>query len=56
VFSGLYFVYCILFFLANIHLLLSTYHACPFGYVLPHSGWYLLVPSICLQNSGCPYS
>jgi hypothetical protein len=23
---------------------------------LPHSGWYFLVPSICLQNSGCPHS
>jgi hypothetical protein len=33
---------------ANIHLLVSTYHACPFGSELPHSGWYFLVPSICL--------
>jgi hypothetical protein len=29
----------------------STYHACPFGSELPHSGWYFLVPSICLQKS-----
>jgi hypothetical protein len=34
--------------LANIHLLVSTYHACPFGSELPYSG--------CLQNSWCPYS
>jgi hypothetical protein len=26
------------FFLANIYLLVNTYHACPFGYELPHSG------------------
>ena len=26
------------FFLANIHLLVSTYHTCPFGSELPHSG------------------
>jgi hypothetical protein len=43
------------FFLVNIHLLVSTYHACPFGCELPHSGYYL-VPSICQQNSGCPHS
>ena len=43
-------------FLANIHLLVNTYHACPFGSELPHSGWYFLIPSICLQNSGCPCS
>ena len=27
----------ILYFMANIHLLVSTYHACPFGSGLPHS-------------------
>jgi len=43
-------------FLANIHLLVRTYHACPFGSELPHSGWYFPVLSICLQNSGCPRS
>jgi hypothetical protein len=53
-------VYCILailyFFLANIPLLVSTYYACPFGSEVPDSRWYLLVPSICLQNSWCPHS
>ena len=43
------------FFLANIHVLVSTYHACPFGSELLHSGWYFQVPSICLQNSGCSH-
>ena len=52
-FCGLYFGYSILFF-SNIHLLVSTYHACPFGSELLHSGRYFLVPSICLQNSWCP--
>jgi len=42
--------------LTNINLLVSTYHTCPFGSELPHSGWYFLVPSICLQNSGCAHS
>jgi hypothetical protein len=28
----------ILYFLANIHSSVSTYHACPFGFRLPHSG------------------
>jgi hypothetical protein len=32
----------------NIYLSMSTYHECPFGPGLPHSGWYFLVPSICL--------
>jgi hypothetical protein len=40
-------------FLANIHLLVRTYHACPFGSELLYSRWYFLVPSICLQNSAC---
>jgi hypothetical protein len=44
------------FFLANIHKLVSTYHACPFGSELFHSGWYFLIPAICLKNSGCPHS
>jgi hypothetical protein len=44
------------YFLANIYLLVSTYYACPFGSELPQSGWYFLVPSICLQNSGGPHS
>ena len=34
------------YFLANIHLLVSTYHVCHFGPELPHSGWYFLVPFI----------
>jgi hypothetical protein len=41
----------ILYFLVNMHLSVSTYHACPFGSGVPHSGWYFLVLSICLQNS-----
>jgi hypothetical protein len=41
---------------ANIHLLVSRYHACPFGSELSHSEWYFLVPSICLKKSGCPHS
>jgi hypothetical protein len=41
----------ILYFMAKIHLQVSTYHACPFRSRLPHSGWYFLVPPICLQNS-----
>jgi hypothetical protein len=45
----------ILYFLANIHLLVNTYYACPFGSEVPYSGWYFLVPSICLQNSWCPH-
>jgi hypothetical protein len=44
----LYVLFC--FVLANIHLLFSTYHA------WPHSGWYFLVSSICLQKSGCLHS
>jgi hypothetical protein len=62
---GLYLVYSVWFccccfilflFLANIHLLVSTCHAWPFVSELPHSGWYFLVPSICLHTSGCPHS
>ena len=30
----------ILYFIANIHLYVSTYHACPLGTRPPHSGWY----------------
>jgi hypothetical protein len=41
----------ILNFLANIHLSMSTYHVCSFVSRLPYSGWYFLVPSICLQIS-----
>jgi hypothetical protein len=55
-FCGLYLGYSVLFRGANIHLLVSTYHAWPFGSELPHSGWYFLVPFICLQNSECPHS
>ena len=39
----------ILNFLVNVHLSMSAYHVYPFG--LPNSGWYFLVPSICLPNS-----
>ena len=38
-------------FWANIHLSVSAYHMCSFVIGLPHSGWYFLVPSICLRNS-----
>jgi hypothetical protein len=41
---------------ANIHLLVSTYHICPFGSELPYSGWYFLILSVCLQNAECPHS
>jgi hypothetical protein len=37
-------------------LLVSIYHACPFGSDLPHSGCCFLVLFICLQNVGCPHS
>ena len=50
------FIFSLFVCLANIYLLVSTYHACPFGSELSHSGWYFLVPSIYLQNSGCPLS
>jgi hypothetical protein len=43
----------ILYFMANIHLSVSTYHACTFGTGLPHSRCYSQVTSICLQNSWC---
>jgi hypothetical protein len=43
----------ILYFMANIHLSVSKYHAYLFGSELSHSGWYSQVPSICLQNSWC---
>jgi hypothetical protein len=49
-FCGFYPRYSVLFFfLANIHLLVSTHHACSFGFELPSSE-YFLVPSISLQN------
>jgi hypothetical protein len=34
---------------ANIHLSVKAYHVCSFVIGLPHSGWYFLVPSICLR-------
>jgi hypothetical protein len=40
-------------FLANIYLLVSTYHACLFGTVLLHSGWYFLFLPILMQHSWC---
>ena len=45
------FILGILCFLANIHLPVNTYHACPFGSELPHSGWYFLPPKY-LQFQG----
>jgi hypothetical protein len=41
--------------LAYIHLSGSTYYTYPFGRGLPHSGWYVRVLFICLQNSWCPH-
>jgi hypothetical protein len=38
-------------FWANIHLSVSAYHVCSFLIGLPHSGWYFLVPFICLRIS-----
>lgn len=40
----------ILYFMANIHLLVRPHQVCPLGSGLSHSR-YFLVPSICLQNS-----
>jgi hypothetical protein len=41
----------ILRFEANIHLSLRAYHVCSFVIEFPHSGWYFLVPFICLRIS-----
>jgi hypothetical protein len=41
-------VFCT-FFLANIHLLVSTYHACPFGSELPHSGYFVSYRTVSLK-------
>ena len=38
----------ILSFQTNIHLSVSAYHVCTFGIGLPHTGLYILDPSICL--------
>jgi hypothetical protein len=35
--------------MTNIHLYVSTYHACHFETGLPYSGWYSQVPSMCFQ-------
>jgi hypothetical protein len=53
-FSLMWSVNCILVILnfwANIHLSVCAYHMCSFLTGLPHSGWYFLVPSICLWIS-----
>ena len=39
--------------ISNIHLRVSTYCASLSGSGLPHSGFFFLVPSICLQVSRC---
>jgi hypothetical protein len=52
--SFMWFVNCILgipSFWANIHLSVSAYHVGSFVIGLSHSGWYFLVPSICLWIS-----
>ena len=41
----------ILYFVANLHLWVSTNHVYPFGSALPHLGWCFLVPFICLHIS-----
>jgi hypothetical protein len=51
-FGSVGYVMGILYFMANIHLSLSIYHVCPFGFEVPHTG-YFLVPTIGLQNSCC---
>ena len=38
--------------LPNIHLSISIFCACSFETELPHSGWYFLDTSTCLQTSG----
>jgi hypothetical protein len=43
----LYFIY------GNIHLYVNTYHACLSGSELPHSRWYFLISSVCLQIAWC---
>jgi hypothetical protein len=56
-FCALYLGYPLFFFFfANIHLLVSTYDACPFVSELPYSKWYFPDPSIYLKISGCPCS
>ena len=53
-FNLLWLVGCIvgtLYFLVNIHLAVSTYHACPSESGLPHSKWHFPVPPTCLGNS-----
>ena len=37
--------------MSNIHIWVSTYHVCLSVTGLPHSGWFLLVPYICLRIS-----
>jgi hypothetical protein len=51
VFGSLEYSVANLYFIVNIHLQASTYHACPFESRLPHSGWYSEDLSICLQDS-----
>ena len=45
--QGLWDFWKVLYFWANIH-------ACLLGSGLPYSGWYFLVPPICIENSWCP--
>jgi hypothetical protein len=47
-------IICILNFLANVYLSVSTDHVYLLGPVLPHLERYLLVLSICMQKSRCP--
>jgi hypothetical protein len=54
--SSLDWILCILYFLANIHLLVSTYHACPLAMHFLIQDDSFLVPSICLKKSWYPHS
>jgi hypothetical protein len=43
-------------FWTSIYVSMNTYNVCPFESGLYHTGWYFLVPSICLHNSwSCPF-
>jgi hypothetical protein len=53
--GGLWIVVCLFFTLWLISISgVSIYHACLFQSGLPYSGWYFLVPFICLKISWCP--
>jgi hypothetical protein len=49
-FGSVEYILGILYFMANIHSQMITFHACPSGFGLPQTGWHSWVPSIFLQN------